>query len=376
MATTRKKQNSLKKQAINATSESEEDADLPIENGAVNENIFDTLQSESQIKTMRKRRKSAEKDTSSPRADLPTLDVSIVRALSNACYASSANTSSLYKQLWGEWAAQMHAGFNLLFFGFGSKKQHIEAFVHTFFAHAHIFVFNGYAAPNGGGDLDQFAEMIETHLGNAAAKTLAIVVVHNVEGDLCRTHAEGSMFSTLNQRLQRATRYQTQFRYVFTFDHVSTFATIGDFHGASVDGGASFWPSFISHTIHTFTPYACETALENTLLCKTQTLNVRGIKHVLASVTPNARALFMMLATAQVDERKAGLTLSTLFAKGKEEFLFSNEIAFRTMLTEFLDHKIFVKTRTKGSSDATAAEMLSIPLTRADLEKLVEDLSS
>ncbi|KAL8836860.1 MAG: hypothetical protein Q9170_002751 [Blastenia crenularia] len=64
-----------------------------------------------------------------------------------------------------------------------------------------------------------------------------------------------------------------------------------------------------------------------------------------------------------------GIEYRMLFQKVVEEFICSNEMGFRQLLKEFLDHQMIVSRR-----DVTGAEMLWVPFRREEMEAILEDL--
>ena len=78
-----------------------------------------------------------------------------------------------------------------------------------------------------------------------------------------------------------------------------------------------------------------------------------------------------------------GLSYNSLFQQALDQFLVPNETVFKTLLTEFKDHKIFVmsssgggssKSRKKGKKKATGEDVLSIPLDNESLRQILDDL--
>lgn len=63
-----------------------------------------------------------------------------------------------------------------------------------------------------------------------------------------------------------------------------------------------------------------------------------------------------------------------LYRAAREQFLVSSDLALRTQLTEFIDHKLVRTVRSKRAIDG--AEYLSIPLDNALLKKFLEQHDS
>lgn len=69
------------------------------------------------------------------------------------------------------------------------------------------------------------------------------------------------------------------------------------------------------------------------------------------------------------EEALFGVEYKALYRKAVEEFLCSSEMAFRTLLKEFVDHQVIVTRRGGGGS-----EVLGVPMRREEVEGVLEDL--
>ena len=123
-----------------------------------------------------------------------------------------------------------------------------------------------------------------------------------------------------------------------------------------------------------------------------------GVGFVLRSLPENARNLYRVLiaellaADAEGDEAaaqasdfeddgdlgraaqgrksgEAGIDYRVLYQKVVEEFICSNEMAFRQLLKEFHDHQMVVSRK-----DAMGGELLGVPFMREEMEGILEDL--
>ncbi|KAG1073129.1 hypothetical protein G6F42_025842 [Rhizopus arrhizus] len=140
--------------------------------------------------------------------------------------------------------------------------------------------------------------------------------------------------------------------------------------------------NWVWHDATTFDDYLVETSFENSLLVRTGELGgARGAKFVLDSLTSNARGVFKILAEHQLMEmgiqnmegrgnESVGLTYSQYYQKCREGFFVSSDLALRTELTEFRDHKLI---STKKNLDGT--ELFFIPLDQSTLVSIVEELN-
>jgi origin recognition complex subunit 2 len=139
--------------------------------------------------------------------------------------------------------------------------------------------------------------------------------------------------------------------------------------------------NWIWHDATTFDDYLVETSFENSLLIRTSELGgARGAKYVLDSLTTNARQVFRILAEHQLMEMEVanmegkgsesvGLSYGQYYQKCREGFYVSSDLALRTELTEFRDHKLI---SSKKTMDGT--ELFYIPLDKPTLLHLLEQI--
>jgi len=64
-----------------------------------------------------------------------------------------------------------------------------------------------------------------------------------------------------------------------------------------------------------------------------------------------------------------GVEYRTIYQKAASRFIAGNEVGFRTLLKEFLDHQMVTSRR-----DGMGAEVLSVPFRREEMEAILEDL--
>ena len=147
-----------------------------------------------------------------------------------------------------------------------------------------------------------------------------------------------------------------------------------------------------------------ETANETSLLAEAGRPTVRSVGQVLRSLTSNARGVFAILARHQLEQEQhrgdrlhgdndagndggggddgadaagagggddgmRGLTFPAYYVKCLDAFLVSNDVALRSQLTEFRDHRIIETTRAPDGTD-----YLHIPLDAAALSTILEQM--
>jgi origin recognition complex subunit 2 len=157
--------------------------------------------------------------------------------------------------------------------------------------------------------------------------------------------------------------------------------------------------NFIHHDATTLIPYV-ESEMESLPdIISTRSGNKRSIKgalFVLQSLTPNARAIFKLLAEHQIAAQSTmtsttkdsdsetdseneeeetcqdGLAHLELYKLAQSKFLISNEQAFRSIMTEFLDHELIKLAR----SSVNGAEVLRIAFSIDNIKDIVSMLAT
>ena len=154
--------------------------------------------------------------------------------------------------------------------------------------------------------------------------------------------------------------------------------------------------NFVFHDCTTFDPYTSEfDAIEqfHSLVGRhsSRVGGKEGVGYVLKSLPENARNLYRLLLTEVIsildgghisdddiagggggggdDDKGTGVEFRSLYQKASEEFIASSEMMFRTLLKEFHDHQMIT-----SRMDSSGTEILGIPLSREEMEWVLEDL--
>lgn len=292
---------------------------------------------------------------------------------------------SLHERQFPQWQFELLSQYNLLFYGYGSKRKLLTKFAQTYLTDGPLIVVNGYfpsitikdilnklsvgalGINSPTGSIQDHVSLIMEHFQRGENEYEHIyLLIHNIDGANIR-----------NERAQTA---------------LSILASCPNIHIiASVDhiNAGLLWDSikisrfnWIWHDATTFDDYLVETSFENTLMVRQSELGgSRGVNYVLASLTSNARGIFKVLAEHQVMEMElatmegrgdesVGLTYNAYYTKCREAFFVSNDITFRTQLTEFRDHKIIQSRRTVDGT-----EIMYLPLDKSTLTNILESIS-
>merc|ERR1712226_891800 len=127
----------------------------------------------------------------------------------------------------------------------------------------------------------------------------------------------------------------------------------------------------------TFLPYREEAGGESNLMTRqTGGLMLASLASVWASLTPNAKKVFLKIVSYQMENTEsgaadyAGLSFMELYRLCRADFLVASDLALRAQLTEFRDHKLVRSKR--GAMDG--GEYLTVPLDRATMTAFLENI--
>ncbi|KAG0371179.1 origin recognition complex subunit 2-domain-containing protein [Gamsiella multidivaricata] len=325
---------------------------------------------------------------------LPTLEhADFIQALKRTPTKHSKEMEMLmllYEEQFPQWYFELMSGFNLLIYGYGSKRALLTKFATTVLTDAPLILVNGYfptltvreilskissealqySGPTG--TLQEQIALIQAYFSQPdRAIQKLYLIIHNIDGSSLRSEKTQSALSLLASC--------PHIHLVASMDHINT-----NILWDTVKAARFRW---VWHELTTFRPYLAETSYENSIMVRQGELGARGIQFVLASLTSNGKGLFRILAEHQIQSERDvveggaastgsknqmdyGMAHSTLFKKCQENFLVSNAMTFRTQLTEFRDHRIV-----QSKKGADGVEILYIPLSAGVLEGILEQLS-
>lgn len=298
---------------------------------------------------------------------------------------------SLHARSFPQWDFELKEGFNILCYGWGSKRHLLETYAKHVFDlspaddRAQIVIVNGYNpsttlrsilttlsslfpdVPKSKGTSGQpieLADKLLTHLSSTPEKKVTLII-HSLDAAPLRRAATQNLIARLASH--------PQINLVSSSDHPNA--------ALLWDSGARAAYNFVWHDCTTFASYEVErpTVDEVHALLGRSGRRVggkEGVGFVLRSLPVNARSLFKILIVEQLmameDDMEGdgeGVEYRTLYQKAVEEFVCGDEVAFRSLLKEFHDHQMVTSRK-----DAMGTEMLSVPFRREELEAILEDL--
>lgn len=263
---------------------------------------------------------------------------------------------SLHAECFPQWTFELSEGYGLCVYGFGSKRSLLRKFA----AHLHerrpdgkIVMINGYAPTTNVREMlscvaaavdpakkvstAQPSSMVRTILATLAERpsTVLTIVVNSIDG--------GPMRKGAAQTVLAALAAHPQVQMVCSADSPD-FDLLWD-----VGQRTSF--NFTFHDCTTFAPFLVELdavdEVHELLGRKANSVNGReGVAFVLKSLPENAKNLFQLLVgevliameedVEATSEEGTAVEYRMVYNKAVEEFICSSEMAFRTLLKEYV----------------------------------------
>ena len=339
--------------------------------------------------------------------------------------ASSAIQESLSHQF-PRFLLELEQGFNLLFYGYGSKRALLNRFATEVCSkRGHVVVLNGFQPKASIKDLltaieatpvvQEFANSADVTAGASSESQIAriracfssldvkplFLLIHNIDSPNLRSPKVKSQLAALASHIR--------VHLIASIDHINapllwSSTECSTRKRENTDEGLSSYRapgfSWLWHDLTTLASYDFELAHADRSSyagASGSTRTGRGgpagsgaggsvmsesaAQHILASVTQKAKKMFKLMATKQLtimeedgegkiqdDFERYGISYDTLFTNVRDNFIATNDTAMRTLLGEFRDHNLIMGTGT-GS-----AEILWIPMRRERLNKVVKGL--
>lgn len=276
-----------------------------------------------------------------------------------------------HRQLFKDWMFKMCTGFNILLYGLGSKRNLLEDFRHSMLKDFSHIVVNGYfpslmvkqilnnitediLGHTGSfkGPLDQ-CEFIKESFENSGEDFY--LLIHSIDGGMLRNEKSQNILSLLAQ--------VPGIHILASVDHINS--------SLVWDQSQCCRFSWLWYDVTTYAAYSEETSYENSLLVQqTGALALSSLTHVMKSLTPNAKGIFLLLAQYQLENKDnanyIGMSMQDLYQRCRESFLVNSDLTLQAQLTEFRDHKMI---RSKKSYDGV--EHLHIPIDAGTLTEFV-----
>ncbi|KAJ1887525.1 Origin recognition complex subunit 2 [Kickxella alabastrina] len=291
----------------------------------------------------------------------------------------------LHRREFKQWYFELTCGFNIIFYGYGSKRRIMNMLATHLATDAPAVIVNGYfptlnfkqtlekiiseviGFSDTTGTIADLASLIHGYFESDSREVDKMyIVVHNIDGPCLRKH-QGALAVLADCK---------RIHMLASIDHIEA-PLIWD--SSMITRFNWAW-----HDLTTFESYTVEMSYENYGSESTE-IGPRGVLHVLASLTENVKSIFRILAEYQIaesvmDDAASGaqkrpgakapeMPYNGYFAACRDQFLVSSEMTFRSQLTEFRDHKVI---QSRHATDGT--EFVHIPLDAAMLETILESM--
>lgn len=330
-------------------------------------------------------------------------------------YKEKNELGKLHQSLYHQWCFELAYGFSLNFYGIGSKIKVILDFIENYFISWYeekmqiegkfpeILVVNGYNAavkfkkvlhdivsvfippekakqeninfPKHVSEtvpfLVNFLEQQRTSNEDVLRPQL-ILVIHNIDGESFRSDKVQSLLSRLCS--------VPEIWLISSTDNINV-SLLWDLSKLNNY-------NFVWHDLSTYEPYFVELSFKDVLnMGKSKKfVGTKGAQHVLNSLTSNAKMIYKILLAKQLDilknisttksggagslkgSPKSAVDFKDLYKTCLEEFVTSNEITFRTMLREFIEHKMCNLTKNESG-----VEFVYISFTFEEMQSLYSE---
>ncbi|KAL4806142.1 origin recognition complex subunit 2-domain-containing protein [Aspergillus unguis] len=321
------------------------------------------------------------------------------------CKSETVFLNDLHRRSFPQWNFEFSQGFNICLYGYGSKRQLTHSFADWLYrkhtsSPPSVVIANGHT-PNisirsifativtailgenipskMGAQPIEVLELLQSVLRSRPQQEPITVFINSIDAPSLRRAA--------NQALLARLAATPKIHLLVTAD-TPNFLLMWD-----ISLRDQF--NFLFHDCTTFTPFDAEfdvvEEVHNLLGRKGRRVGGKeGVEFVLKSLPENAQNLYRVLLTellSMVDEYQnaddemdgdaavagsrdeTGIEFRALYQKASEEFIASSEMMFRTLLKEFHDHQMIT-----SRMDTSGMEILSVPLSREEMEGVLEDL--
>lgn len=281
----------------------------------------------------------------------PVLDREQVNQLSeNSCTKHDKKLKSMYKDIVSNfpyWLTLLREGFNLLLYGFGSKRQIINDFRMSVLVEESVLVINGFFP---GLTMKEILESITIDLLDLEyCPGSAELAIQQIEEKQKLKTSEDIYILINNLDGVELQNYKAQhiLSRICSLKKVHLIASVDRVNSALMFDNTKLGDyNFIWMDCTNFLPYTVETNFIQSLMVKnigTQH-SFSGLNNVFKSLTSNAKSILLLLIKNRIENKNnkkyEGVPFSTLYRWCRQRFLASTDLALRSQLTEFVDHEL------------------------------------
>eukprot|EP00730_Choanoeca_flexa_P018288 TRINITY_DN8885_c0_g1_i1.p1 TRINITY_DN8885_c0_g1~~TRINITY_DN8885_c0_g1_i1.p1 ORF type:complete len:712 (+),score=171.84 TRINITY_DN8885_c0_g1_i1:132-2267(+) len=297
----------------------------------------------------------------------------VLRKLQDRFEPQRQQLMTTYSTQYDNWHSKLLTGFNLLFFGLGSKKKLLMNFASAKLRAAPVLCINGYfpslsikqilnsICERHMGYKGNFRHVLEQaefirsmyQHGDTNAKPLYLII-HNIDGPMLRNDVAQTALSTLASA--------RGIRLVASGDHIN----------ASLlwDQGRLSRYNFVWIEAATYAHYTAETAYTDTVLMRKTVITVAAALIVMKSLTHNGRKAYWTLLKHQIENAETpnyqGVRFPEYLGMCQQNFAAHDEARLRSYMTEYKDHQLLRVKKSDG------IEYLHVPVAAELLQQLVD----
>lgn len=334
-----------------------------------------------------------------------------------------------------QWETELEEGFNLLMYGYGSKRTVLNDFARTLRGNGHVVVVDGHypqvtlrelltqledtlsiSSSNGtsesGTPIDKLVNRVYAHFlppEAIAAKrrrewTVSdrplYLVIHNIDSPALRSPRSLAILSLL--------ACSPRIHIIASFDHLHTPLLFSQAHMTASPHryGPGTWTgvispergfNFIYHDITTYADYDHELAHQRlsttTSLTSSSLITEEAAAQILLSVPPNALRLLKLLMTRQLTSLPSETKYHTAHPGGagavspifgvdndilqkiaREKFIAREEERYNALIGEYRDHGLVVEAAIDG--EGRGGRWVWVPMGKAALERLLQSMDA
>ncbi|RIB28897.1 origin recognition complex, subunit 2, partial [Gigaspora rosea] len=286
--------------------------------------------------------------------------------------------TELYKCQFLQWYIELKSGFNLLFYGYGSKKKLLEEFSETYLRDRPLLVINGFLSklkikevflqvingvdmgvkPGSRETLEELTELIREYFADPDRKVQNLyIMIHNIDGQGLRTLQIQNCLSILAS--------SPNIYFIASTDHINATLLFDQ------DRATKF--NWIWHDITTFNYYEVEPTFEDSPKVKRrkqQELNIKVVQSVLSTWNTNRRRMFKILVEHQIQanlhqqqkkmrqgkggsmkSEDIGMEHDAFYKACKADFCIRTDGDFNKFLSDFRNHEIIQSIQSKNGNN-------------------------
>lgn len=290
------------------------------------------------------------------------------------------------QQFYNQWMLELEQGFNILFYGVGSKIELINEFLTKWDPDLPVIVANGFNPATTFKDILNLLvdQIVEKELSANWLKLPHERLVLFTEYLTTTNKSVVLVVNSLDGTALRNVKTQSFIARLVESGHVKLLATVDHVNAPLLWSQETLTKlNFVWHHTPTYKPYVTETAYTNILSLGQShaSVGIHAVKTVLGSLTANAQSMYKLLVVLQYEKMASmgitdpntvglaahGTDLTEFYKLCVSKFVVSNEVNFKVMLTEFKEHKM-VQVHQRDST-----EIAFVPYSFDDLEQMIGD---